>query len=87
MTEKILEQAQENRWMRKNVLIEYNKISKIIDLFDNEGLRFSARVRPCEQESWEHIFPKAEDFRDLLIKMQDRFAASIAELDKEFEEL
>lgn len=87
MTEQILEQAQKNRWMRKNVLYEYNKISKIINLFDDEGLRFSTRIRPCEQESWEHIFPKAEDFRDLLLKMQARFAARIAELDKEFEEL
>lgn len=87
MTEQILEQAQKNRWMRENVLIEYLKISKTINLFDDEGLRFSVRVRPCEQDSWEDIFPNTEDFRDLLLKMQGRFAARIAELDKEFEEL
>lgn len=87
MTEQILEQAQKNRWMRKNVLTEYNKISKTINLFDDEGLSFSVRVRPCEQDNWEDIFPLLEDFRDLLLKMQGRFAARIAELDKEFEEL
>lgn len=87
MTKQILEQAQKNRWMRKNVLIEYHKISKRISLFDDEELSFSVRVRPCEQDNWEDIFPSIEDFRDLLLKMQGRFAARIAELDKEFEEL
>lgn len=87
MTEQILEQAQKNRWMRKNVLTEYNKISKTINLYDDEGLSFSVRVRPYEQDNWEDIFPNLEDFRDLLLKIQGRFAARIAELDKEFEEL
>lgn len=84
MTEFNLSKANVNRDKRRAALAEYNKLSKAINEFSEEGFTYFVR---CGRGCYHDIFPDAKEFRNLLLNMRDRYDLEISTLDKEFAEL
>lgn len=86
MTELNLSKANANRDKRKEAMAEYNKLSKAINEFSEEGFTYFVRCG-CGARFCQDIFPDAKEFRNLLLNMRDRYDLEISTLDKEFAEL